>query len=360
MKKMVLDLEKNPIITSECETCYKFAVMQTSKNYDMWLTNHMDMFVNEIGESYYGNLDVFPLSYYADILEINEKNIYNMSEENIVNYIISQINSKMYVILDLNYNRLFNVQIQEFWLHEVLIYGYDACLEEFILFLLEKGAFKEIRVSFNLIKLAYKEARTYYLKDTRRLFERREKFLGITLLKPKHEYKNINAHYDFINKLISEVRGRVYISSEKTRDAVKEVNYTGLSMMSHLAKIIRSDAQCSLEQIDIFFRKDNLSCLRLCEHHHILYRLMVWFSDDINSGNEKLREIIVDYRMCCEKMKRNVLLFQKYIYSRDRKLLLHVADNLDALFPVEEKLLEEFIYVGTEEYTKMKLMSKQS
>lgn len=59
MDMKILDVCSNPLITSECWTYYKFAVMQTSDYFDVWLTNHMDLYIDQNGTLTSGNIDSY-------------------------------------------------------------------------------------------------------------------------------------------------------------------------------------------------------------------------------------------------------------------------------------------------------------
>ena len=51
MKKTLTICEK-PIITSECFTYYKMAIIQTIPNYEAWLINRFKLFIDEDGDTF--------------------------------------------------------------------------------------------------------------------------------------------------------------------------------------------------------------------------------------------------------------------------------------------------------------------
>ena len=201
----ILEISKDVIINSECWTYYKFAVMQTSTFFDVWLTNHMELYIDQNGNAIFGNDGMmYPLSYYGDLLNIKEENLLDIPAEQVVGFLIKQINSGNYVILDLNYKRILFPDTDEFHLHETLVYGYDLENKEFIVPIIKNGAFRESRVSFEVLVKSYQECFNYYQKDSNRLFDRRLWFLGITIIKLKNDYDNAN-NTNFADYLYSDL-----------------------------------------------------------------------------------------------------------------------------------------------------------
>lgn len=102
--KKILNISNDTLVNSECWTYYKFAIMQNSKSFDVWLTNHMELYIEQNGNAVFGyDGMMYPLSYYGDILNIREKHILDISAEQIVSFLIEQIDNGNYVVLDLNY-----------------------------------------------------------------------------------------------------------------------------------------------------------------------------------------------------------------------------------------------------------------
>ena len=70
-----LPLKKNPIITSECWTYYKMAIIETHANAQAWLASHMKLMstTDPFAKAFYGeNMCIHNMHYYADILDIEE------------------------------------------------------------------------------------------------------------------------------------------------------------------------------------------------------------------------------------------------------------------------------------------------
>lgn len=364
MSKKILNVEIAPLITSECWTYYKFAIIQTFPFFDKWLANHMRIYMLLDGNMGFGDHTIYPLSYYSDILECSEKCILSVTAEEITRYLMDQIDQGVYVILDLNFPRLYDIESTNFILHETLIYGYDAEQRIFYAPLLKNGVFKEVMVPFENIEKAYKDVFACYSQDTDRLFRRRAWFAPITLLKPKEQYENINAYYDFYSKIKYEHAGYVYMvcdSNDGTQGESPFYLYKGLSVMRHLSELLRQAVACSEEEGQKNCEKYYRSCLKIYEHQNMIYRSMKWFlgemGADSEDDSEELRELVEQYQKCCEKMRLNVSIIQKYLLTQNTALIIHIADVLDEVLPKEQKILEAIIKIVPRICTVKKLMA---
>ena len=52
--KKILNISNDTLVNSECWTYYKFAIMQNSKSFDVWLTNHMELYIEQNGNAVFG------------------------------------------------------------------------------------------------------------------------------------------------------------------------------------------------------------------------------------------------------------------------------------------------------------------
>ena len=54
MASKTLPIELKPLVTSECWNYYKFAIMQTMPEFDVWLASHPQLYISQNGIVYYG------------------------------------------------------------------------------------------------------------------------------------------------------------------------------------------------------------------------------------------------------------------------------------------------------------------
>lgn len=342
--KKILPIEKNVLISSECWTFYKFSVMQTTTNFNVWLASHMKIYMDQNCNTIFGeNGTMYPLSYYGGILDVLDGHIMSIDKNDIINYLMRKINEGKYIIIDLNYPRMCGVE-EVFWLHETLIYGYDDESCEFVTQLLTEGGFREYRISFKMLKAAFADTIRYYNEDRMRLVNRRMWFYGVTCIKPNADYHNSNAVFDFINKLKFEIQGNVY-KKYKIFDGKETEEYsyaTGITCLLYLASYVNkiiNDEKCSADMI----KKCGKSCMKIYENHNIIKKTLEWIVSTQNCSNKNLEPLVCEYESNCEVLLINVRRFYKYQQNNNKILLIKIIDDLKVLYSKEKNQLKEII-----------------
>ena len=354
MALKILPIVKKPFITSECWTYYKLSIIQTLPVIDLWLANHMKIYTNQYGDAFYGDAGkLYPLSYFSDILDMGEKSIFDVSSNDIIDFIIREIDKGNYLIMDVNYNKLRASNSSSFWFHETLIYGYDTDTQEFITPLLSNQSFKETRISFQVIKDSYEDILDFYTQNKEAFFDRRSYFFPITILRPKHNYTNANACYDFVAKLRYELTGMMYTEQQYSSSGNSEETYTyctGLSCMTYFVNIMQ-DLFKSLDETQDMPERYCSTCLKLYENQNMLLHSMKWFANEHAKGSKPLEELIKQYENCCNTMYNNVLLFYKYLLNRNNRIIERIINSLNRIYDREKELLEKIIPLITKLYT---------
>lgn len=345
MVKKILEIDKNTLITSECWNYYKFCVFQLVPQYIEWFVNHFKLYLNADGSAFFGEYgEIYSISYYNALIEIEEKPLNALHPDNLIEFIIQQINRDKYIILDLNYQKLYDTNKEHFWLHEALIYGYDLENQEFIIPVLKHGIiFVEKRVPFSKIIEGYKDVIQYYRDDKARLLDRRFWFYGCTIIKPKLYYFNSNAYYDFLERLQWELSESIFMKGDEehwtSQNIIPKV-FTGLACIKQLANIIEANFQ--QEKVDIVkietYRK---SCLKFLENSNIILLLTKWYFKKFSSDQKS--DIINRQNENCIILKRTVMLFHKYSITGDKLILFRINDNLRFIYETQKVLLNELL-----------------
>lgn len=342
----ILDVCSNPLITSECWTYYKFAVMQTSDYFDVWLTNHMDLYIDQNGSAVFGESGMmYPLTYYEDILELKETNLLKIPSSQVVRFLIEQINKGNYIIIDSNYKRLLFPNTNEFQLHEVLVYGYDMKEDELVLSILKQGVFRECRVSFKTFEQSYRECYEYYKSDINRLFNRRLWFFGITLINLKNTYENSNKYYDLIRKINIYKEGRTFIKNNGRSENLAEgyVYYTGSICIEYMAQKIRHSMQDGSINNNAIIDRYQKTCLKILENQRMILYSVKWAFDDLKLCDNRYHKMIEDYDLCCNKIASAVLLFYKFYALKDYSIIHRIKKHLMDSFELEKKILPDIL-----------------
>ena len=208
-------------------------------------------------------------------MQIKEKDVHSVPTNEIVLYLIECINKGYYVILDLNYKKLLDCNSSDFQLHETLIYGYDSDKRIFFTPLLKNGSFKKVQITYETLCRAYNDSINYFLSNKNQKFNRRMWFLGITLLKPKKNYRNPNAIYDFINKVRLEQEGYCF-QRQSLENSQTYMFYTGVSCLKRLAQLLNNYIKRN-NRSDDDLKKYQMACLKIYQNQNIILYSMEWF-----------------------------------------------------------------------------------
>lgn len=327
-----LPIVLKPDITSECWTYYKFAIMQTSEFYSEWLLSHIQLVTYSNGRCIFGNDDQFyPLSYFNEILDIEDGHLNNIPPEKIVTYLKKMIFSRKYVILDLNFFKVYNIDKEGFHLHETLIYGYDDEEEIFFTTLTCKEGMVEAKISFKTIEKAYQDVYEFYQKDLSRFFNRKLYFFGITLISLKSLYSNANKDYDFIKKLNKSLDKKVY---KRANGSTKknECEYTlSVCRYRYILKMLNQLLENNQNEKEAY-----KSLLKIYEYHSVNISAMSTFF-------EKEHEILSSYIEYCNKCYVILQKFSKYILTHNVELLKTIINDVRRLESEEIAVIQSCI-----------------
>ena len=342
MIRKILKISDMPLVTSECWTYYKMAIIQTMSNCENWLINHLKLYVDGNGNAIFGEDGaMYPLSYYCDILNIKDGEIIQIKKEQIVKYIIDTINDNNYVLLDVNFRRFFDFDENAFRLHETLIYGYDLEKEEFITSILSNNTFKEMCLSFKEVENAFEDVLNYYNSNIKRLFDRKLWFLGITILSGNKNYNNVNEEFDLLKRLNWELSGNFYKKSSYN-DKKESIYYTGISTIKKLhdsLNFLIEENDFNATKIGIYCR----TCLKIAERQRMILQIVKYYFKKNNISD--ISGTIDDLTKCCKMMETNVCLFYKYEYTVDNNILKRITETLPEIIITEKTALDKCIHI---------------
>lgn len=349
MKKLPVVI--NPIVTSECWTYYKMAIIQALPSYRAWLALNMMICMEENGWTEYGivggNINGgYEQSDYSSIFDIKEEDFTAISEEDIIEYLISKIDHGNYMILIVDYNllRAPDYYDGDQWFHEALIYGYDREKRCFFAPVLKQGGFKDTSISFDLMKEAYKLSRDHYIEKYEEAFEKKYWYFVITKIKPKEDYIPANIYNEYIARLDKEdMGGRFdkYILNDNNEFSYHNTYYIGALAQLHAAELLRTYANEGEEKIKLHnIRK---AILHIAERIQILYEGMLWFINDIGAENKaEVLKMTDEFISLINRNRQNILLVEKYAITEDKSILLRTADRIEQNYKIEKELIGKY------------------
>ena len=347
---MKLPITMHPIVTSECWTHYKFAIMQGQKHFDEWLISHFRLYIDGRGYSMYGDMgDMYQLSYFSEFLDIEDCRMQDVSPEKIVDFLIARLSNKYYMIVDVNwspiYDMLYNTSDTPRGVHEILVYGYDKRKKVFYSFMQFQGKYIEVELPFDFFTKIYKDAYDYYSEYEYLYFERKRWFHSLSAIKPNNKYKPTNLCYDLYDRLNNEWRGWVHVINEYDYEIDDKFHYSfphymGVATMKGLSVVINralEDERFYNKNIDVILK----SCLKISEYHQLLYRALNCVVTRLDKKRDDLIPRVKEFEKWCEDAQKLFLLSLKYRYTGDREILKNISVRLESQFKIERTGIKE-------------------
>ena len=341
MKKLPISYENQ--LNGECWTFYKFSILSTSEIAKPWLATHIEFYINENMSGGYGDSDgdYYRMRYYSDVLSFERISASDTTPEKIVRVIYDEIEKDRYVVLYLNFNRLYGREGVS--LHELLVYGYDderkICYCPFLI----NGKFKEVEIPFDLIQKGYEDARNLYLADGWQLLVNRSFYFGITSLKIRDDYRNDNWVADYIDKIDHEIQGKRIIQIDvRTKEPVERTIYTGNASLNGLSSFFEKFTIDELVPDNVSWRL--IRTLKMMHDYRTLFVSSIeWFVQMVNGGNNKaLLSVLSEYKRCSDSVQRCYLLLCKYTQTKDIHLIESIKNTLDELHQKERSILSDY------------------
>lgn len=358
MKK--LPLKVDAIVMSECWTYFRMAIIETSPYKDLWLAAHFRIFsYHDFSVMLGENGRMHPMNYFADILSFKEIPVGQVNSETLVEIVINEMQQDRYVILDCNYPKLFTDTPQEFYLHEVYLFGFDENKEIFYGTVLQSsGRFEEVEIPFKRITAAFADIPSYFSEHSLEKIERQCSLFTITSIQLKDSYRDDNSVYLFLQKIQDELNGSKHVAHfydkdgnlpsssslfYSTKGKVSQTGeyYTGLACLlmirDDIGKLM-GDKEIPVDSVDELTK----SLKKFHEHQSIIQMSMEWFMRKLSIDDASLAEAVRQYKECCEEMSKLYLMSFKFQMTRDKAILKRIQDQLLTLYREEYAILSQF------------------
>lgn len=340
-KKLPISYVDQP--SGECWTFYKYAILRAHPVAAPWLVSHIEFYIDENMRGGYGDTDCdyYRMRYYSDILTMMRIPVSDVTEDEIVSTICGEIDNGHYIVMYLNYNRLFGKA--GVYSHEILIYGYDEEKALFYSPLLSGGSFKETEITFESIAAAYKDVREEYMRDGWQLLALRSYYFGITSICVRRDYQNDNFVADLVDKLDHEIHGKRIVQTVLSdNDLIDRVCYTGNACFVGLSTFLRGAIEAGTISKTV-----SIQLMRTLRMMYDYRRLMLfsieWFAKMVNGQNDtEMVATIRQYAECSNIMHRCCLMLCKYELKENISILDRVRIILDDLQKKEAAILVNF------------------
>ena len=346
MKKLPLKIDA--IVKSECWTYYKMAIIQTLSNYRAWLAVNMQSYIQANGHAAYGNNgEWYDLSYYSSVLDFNEKSYEEISEDNVIDYIVTAINDGKYIVIYTNYRTLYGNESTKPWYHETLIYGYDEEKQLLISPVLFNGTFIEAGIEYEIFKKAFKQARQYYSENPQQHNEIEQWFYGITEIKPKKHYYPVNIYYEYVKRLEKEyIGGQVFsnVPAGYCEYAIDNCYFYGIVAQLELLEKIKLYTLEDKTKHSVRYILIKQAIIHLFEAIQLFYEGVLWFVEDREiSNDDEIKGILIGYEDLIERKKRDALLIEKHSRTKDDSILMRIINHIEENYEIEKELLCKYL-----------------
>ena len=353
-----LPLKNDPIITSECWTYYKMAIIETHPNAKAWLASHMKLMSTTFPftKSFYGeNMHIHNMHYYGEILIIEEINpLYLMDNSSFSRKLVAEIDNGNYIVIYCNTPTLDDINSDEIFAHEILLYGYDT--KRKIFYVLPSPTYgydterkvyyplpspnKEpdggIEVSFSTLEIAYRQMMDNWNVDPTSLYSKREIEFTVARMHLRKDYSGCNAVYDAIERIENEMD-----STESVRKSYDEfgnlltekTSVMGLANISLLQEIVRdiiiNPVKNDIRGIPLsqnimpMFRK-------FCEMRKLIYISIKFVISALNIEDLSALAVADEYSKCINNMEKMLYMSAKFRITGDTNILLRIEEELDS------------------------------
>ena len=356
-KKVVLPISTNTELKIECWTFYKMSIIQTLPEYMNWLSSHMNIFYGEIGEKIYFGIGPHPhdVTYFSDILDIDEIDLYAVKPSNLIKKIKSEI--------DMDYYYVVFLRNEEGESHEIFIYGYDDNITSFYTFdLIENGNFVPALIRYDKVEEHYCNDYQYYLHNPEQYYCKIKFGYVMYRIKTRNKYKHKNYAAEYFEKLYHEVYGTrtdLCYSDDYDQFLPPCSFYTGVTCLIRLNDRITElkgfpESENKIVELNII--RKNLFKLR--EHRNLIYRSMRWYEKCWGIQDEHILDLHNNYQKCCVDMDRICIMYLKYLFTRNGMLLEKIQRNIMEQYCNERRILCEYVNVIREFYNSQVLSKK--
>lgn len=339
-KELPIVIEGNKIV-SECWTFAKMAIIQTSKYANDWLSCHLNLYMDAIGNPFFGeHTNRYSASYYEDILESHITNIYSISKDEIINFLKMKINAQEYILLQTNWNM--NVEDTPSF-HEVLIYGYDDDRKVFLSPMIRNKIFTACEIPYQHIEKFHPLMIDYFSHATvgRLWFSIHYQYPLITY-SLKNTYTTDQCVYMAVNKIDQEMWGKQVTASVIGDMDVYDapVYYTGIGCLCGLEKTIVSFIKQRPMAKDYIGLPNTFK--KMSEHRFLLLHAMRYIQNKWDVSCPQTMQSIQDYSLCCERFLQWQRMAVKYYLRTDDTILYRILKDLRTEFLSERDALHMF------------------
>lgn len=337
-----LPIELNTAVITECWTFEKLAVIQTSPLGEDWLATHLSLYMDSTFSCYFGDGESpYDLSYYEDILCMEEIPLYPLSEEETLDLIRQNLREGRYIMVMLYQGK--NGQDGRGDYHEALLYGYDDEKKHFFTPALQATKLVERELPFETVlqSLVRLKAHMIRIPEDRFIWSRDYQH-PLSSIRIRNDYVP-NQVYCAMKKIVPEVWGKTVAVTELDKHMRlygEKTVYKGLGCLYGLRKALQR--RLNGEALPPEFRGFSRNLKKMLEHRQNLLHTMRYVMDRWNIRDEEMGAHVRDYNACCERTEKWMNIAIKAEMTGRTDLYACIAEEIPGAYRDEYWLLGDF------------------
>lgn len=361
----ILPFDCNVVYSIDCRVSCRLGIIQASPYGQAWLATHLDVLMsNNLDINFGSGIYVAQMSYYDDILDTREIDLWSSTPDKIIDIIIDQIDRNNYILIDLYWHDQFPTEDPNPRTHSSTIIGYDKNKKVLYTVSLGNNQYHMWDISFDLFIKMYEDAIKQYLYDPDAKTLRQMFYFTITSISVKKDISLDNYIFNaIVNKLGHEEGGACIEvtrhNSDKSLDNATKF-YTGTSCILGVIEYIRAildSENIADHHVKIPYIARTL--YGLSEHRNIILLTMDWIIKSLDCQDAAIIELFDMYKAVPKTMDSISKLVQKYDVTKDIDILNRVVAKLESQFEHEKIILKSFVdnsftyykkYNGHDEY----------
>lgn len=327
---------------SACWIYNRLAIIKTTPYYRDWVASHYNL----IASNGYGfNFEGVAPSYHDTILLRQQVNLFQLTQENIVEKIKSSLKDGYYVVMTIKQ------YADSDFMHEVLIYGYDDGTEQFTTVGIEKRIFQTMTFSYSYFESTIEYIKKYFETNEGRSMTLSLSFqYPVTLFKINQKFNPENCVFEAYRKVERELYGESYDlhfagDFAEYKPHPYGYRYKGICCLDILKQML--EVEIRGEEFHQWFNGITRGVKTLVEHRQMMkisldYILEKWklaITEDAYTSAKT-------YGECCTVAVTWLNLCLKYEITKDKKLLERIVAEIPNIYEVEKLCLETFIHKG--------------
>lgn len=335
-----------PIHISDVETvtdCWIFqrlAVIKTSPHWKAWMASHYNIYSTREYCFGFGEATAYAANYHDTILKRKQIRVFDLTSENVVERVKSELEAGFYVIMTLR------THPQEEHYHESIIYGFDNSKKCFLMAGLVNRDFCAVELPYEYVENTIEDVKQHFLGKPMRGMELSTQYqYPITAIKLNENFDPKNCVFEAYRKLKLEWEGGDYNLTNFFGYRFAEPGKMGISVLrtykEMLEKIVNG------EEMSEWFKGVTSASKKLLEHRIMLkysweYIMENW-KDAITDKGKYSYEL---YTQAMKNVEKWVNISLKYEFTRNTELLEHIISQVDDQLESERNALHLFMDNG--------------